>query len=251
MKFLANPVVFVVAYLLLMVPTYLLPWLGLRLELLGFLGGGYATRGPAPTWWAQAWCLAMLTTLAWARGKTIGKPHLAIFPFLAAMFDLVPGLKLIPLVPTVMHLLAMIIGVQSGSQQESRMEEASVDNAKSVGILTTLVAICGIAWTMSAPKPVQQDPFARFGEGLSQWRAQQKAHQVQSKPTPVAPVQQAPSPPAAQATQETPQIAERPVTKPKRKKASHSESMATNQQREDVKNKKASDEVEIQYISIH
>jgi hypothetical protein len=36
---------------------------------------------------------------------------LVIFPILAAVFDLFPGLSAIPLIPTVMHLLAIILGV--------------------------------------------------------------------------------------------------------------------------------------------
>ena len=34
-----------------------------------------------------------------------------VVPILATVFDLVPGLSAIPLVPTVMHLLAIILGV--------------------------------------------------------------------------------------------------------------------------------------------
>ena len=53
----------------------------------------------------------ILCGLTWLRGGLIDKRWLVIFPILAAFFDLVPGFNWIPLVPTVMHLLAIILAV--------------------------------------------------------------------------------------------------------------------------------------------
>jgi len=58
-------------------------------------------------------CLAILIILTWFRSTFVGKNWLVVLPFIAAAFDFIPGLSLIPLVPTVMHLLAVILGVSS------------------------------------------------------------------------------------------------------------------------------------------
>ncbi len=58
--------------------------------------------------------LAGLVLLAWARGKLIGKAWLVGLPIAATLFDIVPGLSLIPLAPTVLHLAAIIVGVKDG-----------------------------------------------------------------------------------------------------------------------------------------
>jgi hypothetical protein len=55
--------------------------------------------------------LFALIGLAWFRGENIDKKWLVIFPCLALIFDLTPILSNIPLVPTVMNLLATILGV--------------------------------------------------------------------------------------------------------------------------------------------
>jgi hypothetical protein len=36
-----------------------------------------------------------------------------VFPIIASVFDLVAGLNLVPFVPTIMHLSAIIVGVSS------------------------------------------------------------------------------------------------------------------------------------------
>lgn len=111
-----NTLVFVVAYVTLMIPTYLLPWLGSNSAVLNVVGAAIG-HGMTPQWWAHAWCLVMLILMAWMRGDFIGKKYLPVFPFLAAVFDLTPGLSMIPLIPTALHLAAIIIGVRGSEQQ--------------------------------------------------------------------------------------------------------------------------------------
>jgi len=113
MKILGNAVVFVLLYLVLMIPTYILPYLGSNSSVLNAAAASGGAINPGLI--VHAISLLLLVVITWFRGNLIGKAWLIIFPILAAVFDLVPGLNFIPLVPTVMHLLAIILGV-AGAQ---------------------------------------------------------------------------------------------------------------------------------------
>ncbi len=110
--------VFVCSYLLLMIPTYILPYFGSNSALVYAVGGLFG-HGMTPQWWMHAWSLVMLMLIANLRGKLIAKRYLVVFPLLAAAFDLIPGMSLVPLVPTVMHLMALVLGVMGTVVQES------------------------------------------------------------------------------------------------------------------------------------
>lgn len=109
-KALGNAPVFVVSYLIFMLPTYFLPYLGSNSAIVGALGAA-AGVGVNPATWFHLAAMLVLCFLCWVRGANIGKGWLLIFPILAVVFDFVPGFSSIPLVPTVMHLLAIILGV--------------------------------------------------------------------------------------------------------------------------------------------
>lgn len=117
-KLFGNAVVFVILYVLLMLPTYYLPYLGSNSAVIGGLGqiaAGVQDAGPLaginPAFWLHLGALVLLMVITWFRGAVVNKQWLIIFPILAAVFDLAPALNFIPLVPTVMHLLAIILGV--------------------------------------------------------------------------------------------------------------------------------------------
>lgn len=110
MKFLGNAVVFVILYVLFMLPTYYLPYLGSNSVVIGAIGAA-GGAGVNPAFWPHLGSLVILIVVAWFRGALVDKKWLIIFPILATVFDLVPGLSFIPLVPTVMHLLVIILGV--------------------------------------------------------------------------------------------------------------------------------------------
>lgn len=110
MKQLANTPVFVVAYIIFMLPTYYFPYVGSNSAALNAVGVA-AKAGLNPAFYWHLIALLILVALAWLRGDLIDKKWLVIFPVLALVFDLTPGLSVIPLVPTVMHLLAIILGV--------------------------------------------------------------------------------------------------------------------------------------------
>jgi len=44
-------------------------------------------------------------------GKAAGRTWLAVLPFMALAFEMLPILTMIPLLPTVLHTLAIILGV--------------------------------------------------------------------------------------------------------------------------------------------
>lgn len=126
MRIATNPVLYVVGYLVLMIPTYVLPYFGsnshIARETAGAIGNalagssevGSALRLP---FWFHLICLVLLVGLALLRGRRIGRAWLAVFPAVALAFDMAPVLSLIPFVPTVLHLLAIILGVTVSAPQ--------------------------------------------------------------------------------------------------------------------------------------
>ena len=106
MKFLGNAVVFAALYLVLMIPTYFLPYIGSNSAVIAA-----AEPGIYLPFWLHLAALLALVVITWFRGVLIDKKWLLIFPLLATVFDLTPLLSSIPLVPTAMHLLAIILGV--------------------------------------------------------------------------------------------------------------------------------------------
>ena len=109
-KAIGNAPVFVIAYIIFMLPTYYLPYVGSNSAVIGALGAA-AGAGVNPAFWIHIGAMLVLCFLCWVRGAYVGKSWLIVFPILAIVFDFVPGLSAIPLIPTVMHLLAIILGV--------------------------------------------------------------------------------------------------------------------------------------------
>lgn len=117
---------FLLFYLLAMVPTYLLPYFGSN-SLLGQTmwathtqtGGGLMFTG------FHAGALIACIFLAWARSVVNGKRTLMALPIIAAMFDMVPLLSIIPLVPTVLHIITLVWGFDESDELESLDDVAS------------------------------------------------------------------------------------------------------------------------------
>lgn len=110
LKFVANTVMYVVGYTVLMMPTYFLPYLGSNSSVVQSASAAAGAGGYVLLLIHLAF-LACLVALAWARGKVIDKGWLIGLPIAAAMFDILPGLSLIPLAPTFLHLGAIVAGV--------------------------------------------------------------------------------------------------------------------------------------------
>lgn len=173
-----NTLVFVVGYVTLMIPTYLLPWLGSNSAVLNVVGASIG-HGMTPQWWAHAWCLVMLILMTRMRGSFIGKKYLPAFPLLAAVFDLTPGLSMIPLIPTALHLAAIIFGIKIGEQQpisdDVTMPSGLASTSRNAGILAglmTAAAIFGSTLFVSTSK-----------KSLSGFAEQKSAAPIKNLPT--------------------------------------------------------------------
>jgi len=112
MKFLGNTVVFVILYVIFMLPTYYLPYLGSNSAVIGALGAT-AEAGINPAFWPHLGALIILIIIMWFRSVLVDAKWLVLFPILATIFDLAPALSSIPFIPTVMHLLAIIFGAKA------------------------------------------------------------------------------------------------------------------------------------------
>ena len=114
-KALGNAPVFVIAYIVFMLPTYFLPYLGSNSSVVGGIKAVAEAQGhaAASSWpfWVHIASLVALCFFCLIRGSYVKRGWLILFPFLAMAFDFLPGLSLIPMLPTLMHILAMIFGV--------------------------------------------------------------------------------------------------------------------------------------------
>lgn len=145
-----NPTFFVVSYLMLLLPTYLLPMLGSNSTVLNAIALGTG-HGMLPQWWLHAWCLVMLILLAWLRGDFISKKYLPVFPVLAAIFDLTPGLNIIPFLPTVFHVVTIILAVKVAAElsaNEHSVLSSPLRKVQILGGLMTLLAVIGSVFFM-------------------------------------------------------------------------------------------------------
>jgi hypothetical protein len=120
-KALGNAPVFVIGYIIFMLPTYLLPYLGSN------SAANIAIQHAVPIgtnalMWFHLGSLMVLIVLTGFRGSLVEKKWLVIFPILATVFDFVPVLSWIPMIPTVMHLLAIILGVVGAKAIERSIE---------------------------------------------------------------------------------------------------------------------------------
>lgn len=183
MKIFRNTAVFVVAYLLFMLPTYILPYFGSNSTVLHAFSAAMGL-GFSPQWWAHVWSLVMLAMITWVRGRWIGKNYLPIFPVLAGVFDMFPILSAIPLVPTVFHVVTLIVGVMASQAGETDLEvNNGVARKALAGVgMMTLAAIGGtLLFVISAHKRTQdfeasRNPFTAPA-AMSPWSmAKPKAH---------------------------------------------------------------------------
>lgn len=101
-------------YLVGMLPTYLLPYLGSNASLLRGTASAMGVPNTMASWpfVVHVGLLLGLVGLTLARTRPVGKGWVTVFPVLALVFDLTPGLSLIPLAPTAFHVAAIILGVR-------------------------------------------------------------------------------------------------------------------------------------------
>jgi len=129
MKVVANAGSFIFLYLLFMLPTYFLPFLGSNSALVGSLGVATGV-GINPAFWAHLGCFLLLVMIAWARGARIHQQWLVVFPAPAGIFDLFPGINSIPLIPTILHIVVMVVGVVLSKNQTNDPQHQSLEISK-------------------------------------------------------------------------------------------------------------------------
>jgi hypothetical protein len=107
-KITASTALYVLLYVVFMIPTYLLPYFGSN-SLILTVASAESGQKMVP-FFLHIITLLILIALAWYRGAFVGKTWLVVLPVLAAVFDMTPGLSIIPLIPTALHLGAIIVG---------------------------------------------------------------------------------------------------------------------------------------------
>ncbi len=112
MKYAVNSPTFVILYIIFMLPSYFLPFIGSNSITMNAATSAIGI-GMSPQFLVHLASLLLLCTLGLLRGRYVDKQWIVIFPALALVFDLMPGLSFVPFVPTVMHLIVMIVGVSS------------------------------------------------------------------------------------------------------------------------------------------
>ena len=116
-RVLLNPVFFVIGYTVFMIPTYILPYLGSNSSVINTLGAA-SGAGLNPALYIHVAALAVLVLITWLRGRLIKKGWLLALPIAASLFDLLPGLSLIPMIPTVLHVVTIVLGVKEDSSRQ-------------------------------------------------------------------------------------------------------------------------------------
>lgn len=126
-----SPFFFVLAYIPFLVLTYVLPYYGSNSlvsiamvaalstipEMLGLVRGGQPILLFVLF---HIFSLVALSFLAFYRGKFVQLHWLWILPMLAGIFDFIPVLSSIPLIPTLLHLAALVVGL-IGSQKQNEV----------------------------------------------------------------------------------------------------------------------------------
>ncbi len=150
--------VFMVVYLLFLIPTYILPYFGSNSIFGTLVGGAIGGLGGIfpPQWWAHMFFLASLVVIAWSRGRLlVDKGYLPILAGLAMIFDMAPVLRSIPLVPTALHVTTLVLGLINCQIEE----EALVDTPwwrmplGALGMITMLTVL-GVTWSAVSIKNV-------------------------------------------------------------------------------------------------
>jgi hypothetical protein len=208
MKLLANGAIYVVAYLLFMLPTYALPYLGSNSAVINTLSVAAAGK-TYPLFWYHATALAVLVALTLLRGPYVGRRWLWVFPTLAAFFDLMPGINMIPLAPTLLHVFAVVLGVMDSKKAPAEGEAAAVPGptrtetlgaAAIVGAFALISIVTTVTYGPRRQSPPMQAPTVA-------------GNRLQAPPQPMPPARAAPQAPAVQSAAAPPSDV-RPVPAP-------------------------------------
>lgn len=133
-------VVFFLLYALLAIPTYILPYFGSNSSVFAAIGT-LAGVGLMPQTWLHICCLVGLVLLAWLRGALARKGFIAIAPTMAAAADMLPGLNVIPLLPSFFHFVSVLLGLVFNPEDLAAMPpEAALVRLKESAFRTKMAA---------------------------------------------------------------------------------------------------------------
>ncbi|WP_420723557.1 hypothetical protein [Hwanghaeella sp. LZ110] len=112
-----NIFAFLLTYIIFMIPTYLIRFAAFSAAVQSTNSEqDISNIGNAASLMMIA-CFLILALIAFFRGRRIEKPWLAAFPIVAGVFDVV--LFFIPVVPTAMHILTIVLGCISKPNSET------------------------------------------------------------------------------------------------------------------------------------
>lgn len=179
MKILQKSAAYVVLYILLMVPTYILPYFGSNSLLLNTVGMVFGF-GPSPQWWAHVWFIVALVVMSWCRSEYCTHRWLPIFPVLAGVFDMTPVLNQIPLIPTIMNLFGIIFGVTLLSDRSKDLQPTFRNQRITLGVWT-LITVIGVTVKLATIATVAATSSTRTT--VEQYKTSPKINAVESKST--------------------------------------------------------------------
>ena len=184
-----NTFAYVGLYLLVMIPTYVLPYFGSNSVLASAIHKG-VSGSIYPLFWIHLSFSLGLCLLAWLRGESIAKAWLVVLPVVATVFDLVPGLNVVPLVPTALNICAIIFGAKRQVESDPVQDVASgtsVPMKMSIG-LGSIVVCWGMAvyghFDPFKPRPSSQSAQK---QPPSKPNAPQPPSSLSASPAPVMP----------------------------------------------------------------
>ena len=116
---------FLAMFLIPFILTYIVGWLSPFLGSASVVGAMAGDDTFSGTWLGvKAFLAALYICMAAAsflRGVANGTKWAVAFPLAAAVFDIVPGLSLIPFVPTILNVIALVVGVRAGTTTGPRV----------------------------------------------------------------------------------------------------------------------------------
>ena len=120
---------FLTVFLISFVLTYVVGWLS---PFLGLASMGASMAGADAFSWTwlvgKAFLAALYICMAAAsflRGVANGTKWAVAFPLAAGVFDIAPLLSLVPLVPTALNIVALVVGVRAGTTSRGMSKEGS------------------------------------------------------------------------------------------------------------------------------
>ncbi|QJB69860.1 hypothetical protein [Parasphingorhabdus halotolerans] len=158
--------VFFGLYLLLNTPTYILPYFGSNSAVVGALGQ-VAGQDTLPAFWWHLFFLTCLIGITWIRGGMIGRSWLVTLPVFAALFDMMPGFNMIPLVPTAFHVTTMVMGVNRKPEDYPDDDGASLRTMMGTGLIIGMLLLTlykSMTWESILEQEVNEMEAERISE---------------------------------------------------------------------------------------